>query len=599
MRTQEDPSAPVPMTALEREKQMVDPHRASDEPAANIEQMQQASHEVEGEAQQRGGPFNEQTKYMPPSRVITFFLACASVDLVALIDQTTLAVSLPMISANLRAGSLTPWIANGYFVTFTSFQLVYGRLSDIWSRKLILLFALFIFFLGSLACSLSQTPLQLVVFRAMTGIGGAGLMTIAQGIVSDVVTLRERGKYQGILAAVVALSNGVGPVIGGVSASRGGESCLFLTLFTAGCVVFFMPRRKVEGSWQKKLKAVDFPGALLTLLASSLVVLGLSWAGDEYAWSSVQVLVTLSVGAFLAASFILWEWKGHPFPLMPLSIFKERMANGACLTMFVNGWNFVVQVYYIPIFYQVVYGYGPVKAGTLLLPLVLMQTLSSTLSGLVVSWLGRYREVILAGWAVWAVGLGLFSTLDEHSGLGKQVGYGLLTGLGVGQTLQPSFVAIQAGVSRKEMAVVTAKNLGGSFGHATAGTVLNNLVRASLMEAGAGLSTAEIAVMIYSPSYLISGPETGSATRELFLRGYLRGFRFVFLTGAGLAVLAFCVAFFLVPELDLKREDDQRLKREGENKRLQARRLVCEGHNKDGKNFAIGGGGGKAATMCL
>ncbi len=150
------------------------------------------------------------------------------------------------------------------------------------------------------------------------------------------------------------------------------------------------------------------------------------------------------------------------------------MVNGACLTMFVNGWNFVVQVYYIPTFYQLVYGYGPVKAGTLLLPLVLMQSkswllrqksfanhplntaLSSTLSGLVVSWLGRYREVILAGWAVWAIGLGLFSTLDEHSGLGKQVGYGLLMGLGVGQTLQPSLVAIQAGVSRKEMAVVTA-----------------------------------------------------------------------------------------------------------------------------------------------
>lgn len=151
-----------------------------------------------------------------------------------------------------------------------------------------------------------------------------------------------------------------------------------------------MPLRKVEGSWQKKLKAIDFGGALLTLLASTLIVvrcsppmkvilltlpqLGLSWAGGEYAWNSAQVLVTLCVGAFLAGVFLLWEWKGHPFPIMPLHIFKGRMVNGACLTMFVNGWNFVVQVYYIPVFYQLVYGYGAVRAGTLLLPIVLTQS---------------------------------------------------------------------------------------------------------------------------------------------------------------------------------------------------------------------------------
>lgn len=169
------------------------------------------------------------------------FLACASVDFVALMDQTMLAVSLPIIryskdhpaypfcpepsgiltkfSASLQAGSLTSWIANGYFVsvppcttdvsvladanrTSTSFQLVYGRLSDIWSTKLVLLSGLLIFFLGSLASSLSENALQLVIFRAITGVGGGGLMTIAQVIVSDVVTLKERGKYQGILVSM-------------------------------------------------------------------------------------------------------------------------------------------------------------------------------------------------------------------------------------------------------------------------------------------------------------------------------------------------------------------------------------------------------------
>jgi hypothetical protein len=122
----------------------------------------------------------------------------------------------------------------------------------------------------------------------------------------------------------------------------------------------------------------------------------------------------------------------------------------------INGWLFVSQVYYIPTFYQLAYRYSAVKSGALLLPITLVQTLSSTLSGLIITWTGRYRENILAGWAVWAIGLGLFSTLDEHSGLGKQIGYAMLTGFGVGQTLQPSLVAIQAGVDRKDMAVVTS-----------------------------------------------------------------------------------------------------------------------------------------------
>ena len=145
--------------------------------------------------------------------------------------------------------------------------------------------------------------------------------------------------------------------------------------------------------------------------------------------------------------------------------------------MFINGWNFVVQIYYIPTFYQLAYGYSAVKAASLLLPLTLIQTLSSTLSGIIVTWRGRYRESIILGWAIWAVGLGLFSTLDEKSNLGKQIGYAMLTGFGVGQTLQPSLIAIQAGVPKEEMAVVTGtrnfvRNLGGTFGLAVIGTIV-------------------------------------------------------------------------------------------------------------------------------
>lgn len=221
-----------------------------------------------------------------------------------------------------------------------------------------------IFFLGSLAASLAQTATQLIIFRAFTGVGGGGLMTVAQMIVSDVVPLRERGKYQGILGAVVAIANGIGPVIGGAlaSISPGSWRWIFrlnlpLTVITTLCVAFFMPLRKVVGDWKVKLKAIDFAGAAIALGGTAVLLLGLNWGGGEYAWGSAHVIATLVVGAAVCAGFVGWQWKGTRFPLVPMHIFKSRIVNGACLTMFINGWNFLVQVYYIPTFYQLVFGY--------------------------------------------------------------------------------------------------------------------------------------------------------------------------------------------------------------------------------------------------
>lgn len=246
---------------------------------------------------------------------------------------------------------------------------------------MILFIGLGIFFVGSLASSLANTATQLIVFRAFTGVGGGGLMNVAQMIVSDVVPLRERGKYQGILGSVVALANGIGPVIGGALASRSADSWrwifrlnLPLTGLTTLCCFFFMPLRKVEGDWRVKLKAIDFVGCLLALGGTSVLLLGLTWGGGEYAWDSSHVIATLVVGCVVSALFVLWQWKGTKTPVVPLHIFKARIVNGACLTMFINGWNFLVQVYYIPTYYQLVYGYSAVKAGALLLPITLIQS---------------------------------------------------------------------------------------------------------------------------------------------------------------------------------------------------------------------------------
>ncbi|PKY05638.1 MFS drug transporter [Aspergillus campestris IBT 28561] len=519
--------------------------------------------------------FNEQTNYVPKSTIITIFLACSTVDLVALMDQTTLAASLSIIGNALHASDKTAWISSGYFVTSTCFQLLYGRLSDIWSRKLVLFVGLGIFFFGSLAASLAQTATQLIVFRAFTGVGGGGLMTVAQMIVSDVVPLRERGKYQGILGAVVAIANGIGPVIGGALASINDDSWrwifrlnLPLTAICVLAVFFFMPLRKVTGDWKVKLRAVDFFGAILALGSTAVFLLGLTWGGGEYAWNSAHVIVTLVVGFAVGVGFLLWQWKGAAFPLVPMHIFRSRIVNGACLTMFINGWNFLVQIYYIPTFYQLVFEYSTVQAGAMLLPITLMQTVSSTVSGLVVHWAGRYRECILFGWAIWAVGLGLFSTLDKSSGVGKQVGYGILTGVGVGNTLQPALIAVQAGVERSDMAVVTAfrnfvRNLGGTLGLAIAGTLINNIIASSI--SSLGFNETETRSFLSSPQNYLSKlpPKEAEHARSVLIPAYKKGFMIIFVIGAALAALAFVLAFFLMPQVSLNRDDDEKLKEEG------------------------------------
>ncbi|RHZ47397.1 putative MFS drug transporter [Aspergillus thermomutatus] len=555
----------------------------SPQPQEAISPSSETVVEVTGDAETKGAGqhvFNEQTNYVPRSTIITIFLACSTVDLVALMDQTTLAASLSIVGNALNASDQTSWISGAYFVTSTSCQLLYGRLSDIWSRKYILFTGLAIFFFGSLAASLAQTATQLIIFRAFTGVGGGGLMTVAQMIVSDVVPLRERGKYQGILGAVVAIANGIGPVIGGALASASIENDswrwifrlnLPLTALTTLCVFFFMPLRKVSGAWKVKLAAVDFVGAALALGGTAVLLLGLNWGGGEYAWASAHVVATLVVGVVVCVAFVLWQWKGAAYPLVPMHIFRSRIVNGACLTMFVNGWNFLVQVYYIPTFYQLVFGYSTVKAGAMLLPITLLQTASSTVSGLVVHWIGRYRECILFGWMIWAVGLGLFSTLDQSSGLGKQIGYGILTGVGVGNTLQPALIAIQAGVERRDMAVVTSfrnfvRNLGGTLGLAVSGTIINNLLSSSI--SSLGFTPSQTRSFLSSPQNYLSSLSADEAerVRALVVPAYKRGFMVIFVIGGALAAFAFCLAFVLMPQVELRRADDEKLKEEGKKR---------------------------------
>ncbi|GJE91548.1 MFS drug transporter [Phanerochaete sordida] len=514
----------------------------------------------------------DQTNYLPRRKIISVFLACATVSITGLLDETMVAVALPIMSSDFNAGSQISWVANAFFVTSTSFQLTYGRLSDIWARKATLLVLMLIFFIGNVASSVSKTFIELLVFRAIAGIGGGGLPTIAQVIVSDVVSLRERGKYQGILGISVAFANGVGPVIGGVFASHVTWRWIFwltlpMTVVSAIMVWFFMPLKPVEGDWRVKVRRVDWLGVALILASSTLIVLSLTWAGSEYSWDSPHVLVTLILGLAIAAAFVVWEWKGPRFPLLPLRIFKNSIVVGAAITQFINGFLTMVQVFYLPTFYQMAYGYSPTKSGAMLLPLTVVQTFTSTFSGLIVTWTGRYRELILIGWAMWSIGLGLLATLKADSPIGKQIGYSILTGIGIGQTFQPSLVAVQGALERKDMAVVTAmrsfaRNLGGTIGLAIAGTMINNVLSSRLHSLPSSIITPDqLKAIVNNP--VDTATNLAEPLRDDVIDAYRQGFRDVFILLAVLAAFAFFVAAALLKHRNLDRDDDKDLREQG------------------------------------
>ncbi|KAA1136667.1 hypothetical protein PGTUg99_036856 [Puccinia graminis f. sp. tritici] len=516
-------------------------------------------------------PLTDQSIRLPPRKIISVFLACCLTDVCSLLDYTSLAIALSAVAVDLNAGSTSSWIASSYYVTSSSCQLLYSHLSDVWSRKVVLLALLVVFFLGSLASSLATTANQLIIFRAISGIGGGGLVTVAQVIVSDVVSLRERGKYQGILGAATALSNGIGPVLG-ASFSHGSRwrwifrINLPLAILCALAAIFFMPLKKVSGSWKRKLRQIDFIGSALTLISSCLFILSFTWAGVAYPWLSRQVIVPLCFSALAASLFVIWEWKFASIPVMPLRIFKSSIVCGVLVTQAVNGWAALSLSFYLPQFYQLIYGYSPLKSACLLIPITVSQTFTSTLSGLVITWTGNYRVSILSGWAIWTAGLSLISTLDENSNLARQLSYSILTGIGIGCTFQASLIAIQGAVERRDASVVTAargffRYLFATVGLSVSGAILNNNAKHLLEKQG--FESSVISQMMDSPFAALEKLANQDDKRTQLISAYRSAFRAVFLVSTGLAAMSLLCTFFFIKTKSVDRPlEDAKLQAE-------------------------------------
>ncbi|KAI0333306.1 MFS general substrate transporter [Cubamyces sp. BRFM 1775] len=522
----------------------------------------------------------DQTNLLPRRKVIAVFFGLSLCILVSCLDSTIVATALPTISAAFNAGSVVSWVPSAYFLTSTAFQPLYGRFSDIFGRKAALCIAMGIFMIGSLAAGFSRSIIQLIVLRGLAGAGGGGIVSMAQIIISDVVSLRDRGKYQGIIGVVVAFGFAVGPLLGGALAEKAGwRWCFWVTLPVSACavvvVLLILPLKQVEGNIAKKLAVVDYVGTALTLISCTLLILPLIWGGVTFPWTSPVVLAPLCAGALVVALFCLWEWKGARLPIVPMYIFKKVTVTGVYIAMLINGFVFYSSLFYLPQYFQVGLGYSAIRSGIFLLPVLVSQTLASFISGQIITWTGRYRATIYVGFGIWTVACGCLSTVTPATPKGLLVFFMLLAGTGAGGTLQTTTVAAQASVSRRDMSVVTAvrnfiRLLGGTLSLAIGATIINNSLRHYM--SSLGLPSSTISTIVDDPTILgahtsatdssLSSLGISAAVAERILGAYVKGFRSVFILNASLNAVATLAAIILIQHTELTRGDEETLRKQ-------------------------------------
>ena len=510
---------------------------------------------------------SDQTNFLPKKQVILCFVGLSAALFVALLDQSIISTALATITDSFHAGNESSWLSTSYLLTSTAASPLYGRFSDIFGRKTCIIVAITGFLIGSALCAAAQSITQLIVFRAFAGAFGGGIVSLVMVVVGDVVSLRERGTYQGVLGVVVALANAGGPLIGGALASVNWRWCFILAipigLTALVTVILLLPLKKVDGSIKSKLAKIDYVGTALVLAASVLVLLGLNWGGQQYPWSSPHVLVTLILGAVVFVAFGIVEARVAKLPLMPMRLFKIPTVSSVLVQTVCSGGIFYLLLFFVPQFAQVVKGYTGVKAGLTLIPLMVLQAVTSIISGVIISKTGRYKLVIVSGFGIYSIGVGLLSLLNEHSSVGIIIGFLLLSGFGAGGTFQTTLVAAQNAVDRKDLAVVTsARNFmrlfGGTLCLAISYTILNNTVRSHVRTLPADV----IAQVVRNP-HLITSARFDAATSDQLLHAYVLAFRNVFRFGLGLTLLAFLVTVLFTKEFSLDRNDDEKRKQEG------------------------------------
>jgi len=471
----------------------------------------------------------------PPIRLL--FCALMLVMLLAALDQTIVSTALPTIVGELGGLENLSWVVTAYLLTSTIVVPLYGKLGDLFGRKIVLQAAIVLFLVGSALCGLAQDMTQLILMRALQGLGGGGLLVVSMAVIGDVIPPAERGRFQGLFGAIYGLATVVGPLLGGFLVEHLSWRWIFYINLPLGVAALSVIGAVFKPHTAHVKHEIDYMGAAFLAAALTCIVLFTTQGGVVLPWSSGQLWFTLMFGAVALVGF-LYEERHASEPIIPLGLFKDRTFLLSCLIGFIVGMSMFGALTFLPLYLQVVKNSTPTEAGMQLLPMMFGITAGSIASGRIISRAGRYRIFPIAGTLVAFVAMSLLGTLDNDTAVGYLYLYIGLLGLGLGMVIQVLVLAVQNSVHFKHIGVATSgvtlfRSIGGSIGVAVFGALFTNGLHARLTDT---LPRDALLPHSMGPDAVHHLPD---AVRHIYLQAFGDALHMVYAIAAGVMAMAF------------------------------------------------------------
>ena len=424
-------------------------------------------------------------------RVLAIYSGLMVALLLAALDQTIVATALPRVVSELGGISEYSWVFTAYMLGSTVTVPLYGKLGDAHGRKPLFIVAITIFLVGSALCGLAQNMVQLVIFRAVQGVGAGGLFPLTLAMVGMIVPPRDRGRYQGLIGSVFAAASIIGPLIGGFIVDNTSWRWIFFVNLPVGIVALAVILVTMPKRASRQDHSIDWLGAGILAAGTSALLLGLVWGGREYPWGSSEVVGALIAAGVLLTIFAVVERRVFE-PILPFALLRNQTVASSVACMGLVGAAMFGTISFVPLFVQGVIGTSATSSGVVLTPLMLGAVVTSAVSGQIVSRTGRYRPNTLIGPVVLGIGELLLWRMDVHTTNGEAARNMLIAGIGLGMMMQIFVLSIQNSVGRREMGSATALSQFSRSIGATLGVTLMGVIVNQRLPVGANLEGATI-----------------------------------------------------------------------------------------------------------